>query len=118
MLTARWRDCVDRACELPPAALLDLLTAVDALRRPERLDLVLDACAADACSRPGAAQVFAPAAVLHGALAVARNVDAGAAARRAVVQGGTGRAENAIARAVRVARLRALRTWRRAVRGS
>ena len=34
-----------RARELRPATLLDLLTAADALRRPERLDALLDACA-------------------------------------------------------------------------
>ena len=53
-LAARWHGVVHRAAELRPATLLDLLSAADALRRPERLDTLLAACAADACSRPGA----------------------------------------------------------------
>ncbi len=67
-----------RAAELRPATLLDLLSAADALRRPERLDTLLAACAADACSRPGAAQDYPPAALAAAALAVVKAVDAGA----------------------------------------
>ena len=54
VLAARWHGVVHSAAELRPATLLDLLSAADALRRPGRLDTLLDACAADACSRPGA----------------------------------------------------------------
>lgn len=116
VLTARWRDRIDRAQAMPPAALLDLLGALDALRRPERLDTVLDACTADACSRPGAPQAFAPAGWLRAARAVAKEVDAGAEARRATASEGAGRRDDAIALAVRSARLRALAAWKRRAR--
>ncbi len=82
-LAARWHGVVHRAAELRPATLLDVLSAADALRRPGRLDTLLDACAADACSRPGAPQDYPPAALLRRALAVVKAVDAGAIARAA-----------------------------------
>ena len=69
---------VQRALELRPATLLDLLLATDALRRPERLDGLIRACAADALSRPGRGGApFEPAQHLLAALAVVRSVDAG-----------------------------------------
>ena len=111
-LAARWHGVVHRAAELRPATLLDVLAAADALRRPERLAALLDACAADACSRPGVAPDYAPAALLRGALAVVKAVDAGAIARGAVHGPGAPKAD-AIAAAVRGARLKALRAWRR-----
>ena len=61
-LAARWRGSVHGAAELRPAALLDLLHATDALRRPTRLDTLLETCAADACSRGAAPQDYRPAA--------------------------------------------------------
>ena len=42
LLAARWHGVVQRAAELRPATRLDLLQATDALRRPERLDTLLD----------------------------------------------------------------------------
>ena len=42
-LVARWHGVVYHARELAPARLLDLLSAADALRRPERLDTLLEA---------------------------------------------------------------------------
>ena len=119
-LTARWHGVIHRAAELRPATCLDLFGHTDALRRPERFAGVLDAAAADACSPPGAAQHFAPGEILLEALAVVKGVDAGAVARRvgaAAEQGNRtpGRdPANAIALAVRAARLSALRAWRRA----
>ncbi|MEP7329951.1 MAG: multifunctional CCA addition/repair protein [Betaproteobacteria bacterium] len=118
-LAARWHRVVHRAAELRPATCLDFFNATDALRRPERLDVVLDASMADACSRPGAAQDYPPATVLRDALAVVKSVDAGAIARQVV--GGTGKSVSgrgrdpgdAIAKALRSARLAALRAWRR-----
>jgi tRNA nucleotidyltransferase (CCA-adding enzyme) len=119
-LTARWHGIVHRAAELRPATLLDLFGAVDAMRRPERLATVLDASAADACSRPGASQAYAPAALLNAALAVARDVPAGEIARHVIAKnaasgaGSKGRDPgDAVAKAVRSARLAALRKWRR-----
>ncbi len=123
VLVARFHGTVHRAGELRPATLLDLLGAADALRRPERLDILLEACAADACSRPGASQTYLPATVLRDALAVVRAVDAGAIARATVARASskpTGGAD-AVARAVRSARLLALRQWtaaRRAAQGA
>ena len=111
-LAARWHGVVHRAAELRPATLLDVLAAADALRRPARLATLLEACAADACSRPGAAPDYAPAALLRGALAAAKAVDAGAVARGAAHRPGTPKAD-AIAAAVRSARLEALRAWKR-----
>ena len=112
VLAARWHGVVHRAAELRPATLLDLLSAADALRRPSRLDTLLDACAADACSRPGASQDYAPAAVLRRALGVVKAVEAGAVARAAKERAGRGAREVDVAAAVRRARLKALRAMR------
>jgi len=111
-LAARWRRTVHDAGGLPPAKLLDLLGASDALRRSGRLKTLLDACAADACSRPGVAQRYPPARLLLDALAVVKSVDAGAIAREAA-KGGRKKDDEGIAKAVRAARLAALRAWRR-----
>jgi tRNA nucleotidyltransferase (CCA-adding enzyme) len=138
-LAARFHGVVHRAAELRPATLLDLFNAADALRRPERLDTLLAACRADACSRPGASADYPPERVLRAALDVVRAVDAGSVARRAMAKAGTqvpaiasagtaGRAAGTsagggvataanagadrIAAAVRRARLAALRAWR------
>lgn len=112
VLVARHHGTVHRAAELRPSTVLDLLGAADALRRPDRLDVLLDACAADACSRPGAAQDYAPRELLRSALAVVKTVDAGQIAREVATRpasrpSGT----EAIAAAIRAARLRALRAW-------
>src|SRR5438876_1673822 len=49
-LVERSQAEVDRADQLAPASLLDLLQSADALRRPERLATLLAACEAIACS--------------------------------------------------------------------
>jgi tRNA nucleotidyltransferase (CCA-adding enzyme) len=100
---------------LRPATLLDLLLAADALRRPERLDDLIAACECDALSRPGAGDVYAPGVHLERALEVVKAVDAGAVARRAGSDkpSAGNAAANAIAAAIRAARLSALRGWRR-----
>jgi tRNA nucleotidyltransferase (CCA-adding enzyme) len=80
-LVARYHGDVHRADELRVTTLLDLLLAADALRRPERLEGLLRACAADALSRPGrAGQKYVPAERVRMALEVVRGVDAGAIA--------------------------------------
>jgi tRNA nucleotidyltransferase (CCA-adding enzyme) len=113
-LAARFHGVVHRAAELRPATLLDLLTAADALRRPERLATLLAACAADACSRPGARPDFEPARLLREALAVVQGVDAGGVARTVARRGGVDApGGDTIAAAVRAARLAALRAWKR-----
>jgi tRNA nucleotidyltransferase (CCA-adding enzyme) len=114
-LMARWLRAVHRARELRPAALLDLLTAADALRRPERLDALLDACECDALSLPHAGDDYAAARIVRAALAVVKRVDAGAIARAVTAKrkaGASVRAD-AVGKAVRAARLEALRVWRR-----
>ncbi len=113
-LAARWHGAVHQASELPPAKLLDLLLAADALRRPERLDMLLDACECEALSRPGARGSFAPGEFIRAALAVVRSVDAATIARGITTRRRTHDAppSDAIAKAVRAARLKALREWR------
>ncbi len=120
-LAARFHGTVHRAAELRPATLLDLLTAADALRRPDRFDTLLAACRADACSRPGAGDDYPPERVLRAAFDVVRSVDAGSVARSAArvaatppsrTDGNGVAAGDRIAAAVRRARLAALRAWR------
>jgi tRNA nucleotidyltransferase (CCA-adding enzyme) len=121
-LAARWHGVVHRALELTPAKLLDLLLAADALRRPERLDDLLAACRADACSRPGPGGDYAPAAYLRDALAVVQRVNAGAVASQALSRHASkvarqdaqaARSPPPIAQAIRRARIGALREWKR-----
>jgi tRNA nucleotidyltransferase (CCA-adding enzyme) len=105
-LAARYHASVHRAHELRSATMLDLLLAADALRRPERLEALLRACAADALSRPGrsARDGYAPAAHLHRALEVVRSVDAaGIAAAH----------PSDLPQRIRAARIAALRKWAR-----
>ena len=113
LLAARWRGTVHGAADLRPSAVLGLLHATDALRRPARLDTLLETCAADACSPDAATQVYPPASVLREALAAVKSVDAGAIAREVAMTQGK-RSDEDIAKAVRAARLKALRAWRRA----
>jgi tRNA nucleotidyltransferase (CCA-adding enzyme) len=104
-LAARLRDRLERVTELAPAALLDLLLATDALRRPERLAGLVHACAAWRRAEQGsAASDYPPAARLAEALRVVRGVDAGTLAA-------AGRGGQDIARRMRAARLKALREW-------
>jgi len=109
LLTARYHGTVHRASELRPATLLDLLLATDALRRPERLAWLLQACAADALSRPGrCGESYAPARWLNLALAVVKAVDAGVIARD------NPDPENLPAK-IREARIEALRRWKKQI---
>ena len=114
-LAARWHRIVGRAPALQPAVLLDVIMAADALRRPERLEILLQACTCFALSAPGAPDDFAPARCLTAALAVAKGVNAGAIARTVAEKSGlpaSARADT-IAKAIRSARLAALRAWKR-----
>ncbi len=117
-LAARWHGVVHRAAELRPATLLRVIEAADALRRPERLTGLTQACAADACSRPGAQPDYPQAELLHQALRVVRDVDAGAIAAAQRKRAASPVNGDAIAAAIRSARLRALRHWRRARAGT
>jgi tRNA nucleotidyltransferase (CCA-adding enzyme) len=121
-LTARWHGIVHRALELTPAKLLDLIMAADALRRPERLDDLIEACRADACSRPGRGEDYPPAERIRGALVVVKSVDAGAVAAQALMRAAARSTdepqaaapkESRIAEAIRSARVRAVREWKK-----
>jgi len=115
-LAARWHGAVHRAGELRPVTVLDLLMRSDALRRPERLDGLLEACECDALSRPGASgSGYEPGEILRAAYAVVRGVRVAAIVRDAEVQRETG-GDADIAAAIRAARLGALRRWRRSER--
>lgn len=52
-LAARWHTHVHRADDLRPGTMLKLLEAVDAFKRPERLESLLVACEADSTGRKG-----------------------------------------------------------------
>ena len=85
--------------------LRDLLLAADALRRPVRLTVLRQACEADRNSRPGRAQDGdRPGEWIARALEVVRGVNAGAIARSVPAP--------KVERAIRDARLKALRAWR------
>lgn len=75
---------VHRAFELKPATVLKLLGAVDALRRPERLEVLLTACEADKRGRLGHEETAYPQA---GYLRAAREAAAGIGAAAFVAQG-------------------------------
>jgi tRNA nucleotidyltransferase (CCA-adding enzyme) len=109
-LAARFHGVIHRAAELRPATMLDLLTAADALRRPERLHGLLAACEADALSRPDAKPGYGSAQVVRDAYAAVRAVDASAIAREVAARGGDA---TTIGARVRAARLAALRAWKR-----
>ena len=112
-LAARWHRAVPVAQSQAPAAVLDLLTAADALRRPERLEALLQTCECDAMSATGATDDFVAASHLRAALKIVKAVDAGAIARAAAGKSGTSRSD-AITAAIRAKRLSALRAWKRA----
>jgi tRNA nucleotidyltransferase (CCA-adding enzyme) len=81
LLVARYHGDIHRAPELRAATVVKLFERCDALRRPERFEEVLQACACDFHGRPGfEALSYAPAPLLRTALAAARSVDAGAIA--------------------------------------
>ena len=104
-LAARHRADVERVAELTPRSVLDLLLAVDALRRPERFEQFLRACAFDWSSRSGRAAARYPAAArMRAAREVACGVDAGAIA-------GAATQRHDLVRRIRAARLKALRAW-------
>jgi len=142
-LAVRWHRAVATADRLAPAALLDLLLAADALRRPERLDALAASTAVHEAARyrrepdmgcapspagsqlplspagDGLGEVRSPGMLLREALAVVRNVDAAAIARDAIERAsgrksrGATRHGAAIAKALRAARLAALRAWKK-----
>ena len=109
-LTARFHGDMHRVAELRAETQLTLLERCDALRRPERFELILLACEADYRGRLGwEERDYVQAATWRAALAAVRALDAGAIAA-ATTAAKPGRADTqAIAGAISAARVNALR---------
>ncbi|HEY3563378.1 MAG TPA: multifunctional CCA tRNA nucleotidyl transferase/2'3'-cyclic phosphodiesterase/2'nucleotidase/phosphatase, partial [Casimicrobiaceae bacterium] len=81
-LAVRWHHALVGVSALTPARLLDVLVAADALRRPERFDVLLDAASAHVAALQGAdSHAETRRRRWHAALATVREVDAAAIAR-------------------------------------
>lgn len=105
---AREHGHVHASGSLGAAALLRLFERCDALRRPDRFTLLLQACACDSRGRTGREDLpYAPAARLPPLLAAARAVDTAAIAEQAAARGGKGPAIGEAIHAARVAALEA-----------
>ncbi len=77
LLTARYHGDIHRATELRATTLVTLLENADALRRPQRFEQLLEACACDFHGRLGwAEKPYPPPAIFMQALAAVRGVDA------------------------------------------
>ena len=106
LLAARYHGDVHRALELRPATIFSLLAAADALRRPERLEMLLQTCEADFRGRPGfESRPYPQAEYLSAALHAAAQVDGGRIAA-------SSDSAEAIGAAVRAARICAIETFR------
>jgi tRNA nucleotidyltransferase (CCA-adding enzyme) len=81
-LAARFHGDMHKVDELRPATVLKILERCDALRRPERFELVIGACEADFRGRGGQQEKPYPqAGRWREALAIVQSVDAGAISR-------------------------------------
>ena len=82
VLVASHHGKVHRAAELGAAAIVRLLQATDAVRRPGRFEQLLEACACDYHGRLGwQALAYTAPALLRQALAQAGSIDAAAIVR-------------------------------------
>lgn len=122
-LAARFHARIADVGTWPPARLLDLLIACDALRRPQRLRWLAAAARSDACSVPGGSADYAPASLIEQARDVVVAIDSGVIAREVQARGGRSgpvleddQRRDAIKAAVRRARLAALSRWKRELR--
>jgi tRNA nucleotidyltransferase (CCA-adding enzyme) len=105
---AREHGNVHRSAGLSAAAVLRLLERCDAIRRPERFPLLLQACECDARGRTGLEdRSYGPALRLPPLLQAALAVDTASVAAAAAARGQTG---PAIGEAVRAARMQAIAT--------
>lgn len=76
IMTARYHGEIHRIQHLDPALLIDLFVALDAFRRPGRLDDLLLACLSDARGRPGyETAAYAPPDYLRRMLNRAQQID-------------------------------------------
>ncbi|MCF8152310.1 MAG: multifunctional CCA addition/repair protein [Sulfuritalea sp.] len=116
-LVARYHGDMHRVADLRAETTLTVLERCDALRRPERFELILLACEADYRGRLGWGEKdYVQAAAWRAALNAVRGVDAGAIAA-AVVAAPEGRSDSQrIARAIAVTRVEALRELKAATR--
>ena len=107
-LTARFHGDMHRVADLRPETQLSLLERCDALRRPERFEMILRACEADYRGRLGwAERDYVQSAQWREALRAVRSVDAGAIARDTAKEGFSD--PQAIARNIGTARTNALK---------
>jgi len=113
-LVARFHGDMHRVADLRAETRLTVLERCDALRRPDRFEMILLACEADYRGRLGwEERDYTPAAIWREALAAVRAVDAGAIA--AATAGGAADPQ-AIARSISAARVDALRLIKAASR--
>jgi tRNA nucleotidyltransferase (CCA-adding enzyme) len=83
VLAARYHLQVHNAAELRAGTIVKLLESTDALRRPQRFELILNACECDYRGRAGLeTRPYPGAEVLRKALVAARSVNAGEIAQR------------------------------------
>jgi len=105
MLVARYHGHCHRVAELRETTVLETLEALDAFRRPERVEAFVLACQADFHGRPGyVGREYPQASLFRAAFAAARGVDTGAA-----IAGKTGPAAGEALRAARLAAIQAAR---------
>ena len=113
-LVARFHGDMHRVAELRAETTLTVLERCDALRRPDRFEMIVLACEADYRGRLGwEERDYTQAAIWREALVAVRAVDAGAIAA-ATASGGAD--PQAIARSISAARIEALRTLKAASR--
>ena len=106
VITARYHTHTHRALELRPSKMLKLLQAVDCLRKPDRFELFLRVCEADARGRTGFEDRDYPQPdYLRGAASALRTLDTGRVAKAARETGAN------VADAVRLAKIDALKAY-------
>ncbi len=116
-LVARYHGDMHRVADLRAETTLTVLERCDALRRPERFELILLACEADYRGRLGwGERDYVQAGAWRAALIAVRSVDAGAIAASVSATAESSSDPQRIARAIAAARVEALRTLKAAVR--
>lgn len=108
IITARYHTHCHRAFELKAGSLLKLLTALDALRRPQRFELFLKVCEGDARGRLGFEdRPYPQADYLRGALSQLGKLNSGEIADQASAAGAD------IAECIKNARLQMIAAYRK-----
>ena len=105
LITARFHAHCHKIAELRPATVVDTLEAMDAFRRPERVDMFVIACEADFRGRSGLGdQPYPQADLFRRVFTAARSLDTAAIA----AQGGKGPDIGARIREARIAAVKAV----------